>query len=79
MLIKDPAAFAKKLNSTVTNLDDLMDGVSTKARERSAKLATDDAAYTNLNKLLTSSATTFVATIRQDPEEVSDDPSEDFF
>ena len=65
LLIKDPA-FARKLNSTVTNLDDLLTGIN-KGQGTIGKLATDDAAYTNLNKLLTSS-NDLVAAIRQDPK-----------
>ena len=55
MLIKDPT-FATKLNDTVTKLDALLTNVND-GKGTLGKLATDDQAYTNLNKLLTESTT----------------------
>ena len=63
--MKDPD-FANKLNDTVTKLNTLLTNVND-GKGTLGKLATDDQAYTNLNKLLTES-TTLVTTIRQDPK-----------
>jgi phospholipid/cholesterol/gamma-HCH transport system substrate-binding protein len=65
MLIKDPA-FADKLNDTVNKLDLLLNNVD-EGKGTLGKLATDDTAYNNLNKLLTQS-TDLVTMIRQDPK-----------
>jgi len=65
MLMKDPA-FARSLNDTLTKADGLVSAIS-EGKGTLGKLATDDAAYTNINKLLTET-TTLVTTIRQDPK-----------
>ena len=65
MLINDPA-FAQKLRDTVDQTNLLIAGVA-QGKGTLGKLATDDQAYTNLNKLLTS-ATLLTDTIRQDPK-----------
>jgi len=65
MLLKDPT-FAKTLNDAVTKTDALVTAIN-EGKGTLGKLATDDAMYTNLNKLLTES-TTLVTTIRQDPK-----------
>ncbi|HVG28050.1 MAG TPA: MlaD family protein [Acidobacteriaceae bacterium] len=65
MLIKDPA-FANRLGDTVDKLDLLLSNVNN-GKGTLGKLATDDAAYANLNKLLTES-TNLVTMIRQDPK-----------
>jgi phospholipid/cholesterol/gamma-HCH transport system substrate-binding protein len=54
------------LTDTVDKLDTLLGGVNS-GKGTLGKLATDDAAYTNLNKLL-SSSTDLVTTIRSDPK-----------
>jgi phospholipid/cholesterol/gamma-HCH transport system substrate-binding protein len=65
ILLKDPS-FANKLSATVDKLDTLLGNVNS-GKGTLGKLATDDAAYANLNKLLTSS-TDLVTTIRSDPK-----------
>jgi phospholipid/cholesterol/gamma-HCH transport system substrate-binding protein len=65
MLLKDPT-FAKKLNDTLTQVDALVTNIN-EGKGTLGKFATDDQAYTNLNKLLTET-TTLVTTIRQDPK-----------
>jgi phospholipid/cholesterol/gamma-HCH transport system substrate-binding protein len=65
ILIKDPT-FANKLTDTVDRLNTLLAGVND-GKGTLGKLATDDQAYTNLNKLLTAS-TDLVTTIRSDPK-----------
>lgn len=65
MLINDPE-FAKKLRDTVDQTNLLMTNVN-QGKGTLGKLATDDAAYGNVNKLLTAS-TDLVTTIKQDPK-----------
>ena len=65
MLLKDPT-FANTLNDAVTKTDALVTAIN-EGKGTLGKLATDDAMYTNMNKLLTES-TTLVTTIRQDPK-----------
>jgi phospholipid/cholesterol/gamma-HCH transport system substrate-binding protein len=65
MLLKDPT-FAKKLNDTITQTDELVTAINS-GKGTLGKLATDDAMYANLNKLLTET-TSLVTTIRQDPK-----------
>ena len=65
MLINDPK-FADSLRDTVAQTNALIAGVSA-GKGTLGKLATDDQAYTNLNKLLTQS-TLLVDTIRADPK-----------
>jgi len=65
MLLKDPA-FARNLNDTLQKTDALVTGINA-GQGTLGKLAKDDAAYANLNKLLTES-TSLVTTIRQDPK-----------
>jgi phospholipid/cholesterol/gamma-HCH transport system substrate-binding protein len=54
------------LSSTLAQVNTLISGVN-QGRGTLGKLATDDAAYTNLNKLLTAS-TDLVNAIRSDPK-----------
>jgi len=65
LLTKDPA-FAKKLNDTVTQMDNLLSNVNS-GKGTIGKLATDDSMYSNLNTLLTSS-TDLVTAVRKDPK-----------
>ncbi len=65
MLLKDPK-FRSQLSDTVNQVNTLLAGVNN-GKGTLGKLATDDQAYTNLNRLLTSS-TELVTMIRQDPK-----------
>ncbi|WP_433968266.1 hypothetical protein [Tunturiibacter gelidiferens] len=64
-MLKDPK-FRQDLSNTLTQVNTLVTGVND-GRGTLGKLVTDDAAYTNLNKLLVAS-TDLVKTIRSDPK-----------
>jgi phospholipid/cholesterol/gamma-HCH transport system substrate-binding protein len=64
-MLKDPK-FRNDLSSTLTQINTLVSGIN-EGRGTLGKLTTDDAAYTNLNALLTES-TNLVTTIRKDPK-----------
>ncbi len=74
MLINDPK-FAQSLRDTIAATNQLVSGVS-EGKGTLGKLATDDQAYANLNKLLTQS-TLLVDTIRADPKKYLTIHSED--
>jgi phospholipid/cholesterol/gamma-HCH transport system substrate-binding protein len=65
LMLKDPK-FRKDLSDTLAQVNQLVSGVND-GRGTLGKLVTDDAAYTNVNKLLTAS-TDLVTTIRSDPK-----------
>ena len=65
MLLKDPDT-AKKLNDTLTNLDDLLAGVDA-GKGTLGKMFKDDTMSTNINNLLTNSSDLITA-IRKDPK-----------
>jgi phospholipid/cholesterol/gamma-HCH transport system substrate-binding protein len=65
LILKDPK-FRQDLSSTLSQVNALMSGVN-EGRGTLGKLATDDAAYANINKLLTAS-TDLVTTIRSNPK-----------
>ena len=58
--------FAKRLRETVDETHTLLANVN-EGKGTLGKLATDDTAYTNLNKTL-SSSTDLITAIRQDPK-----------
>src|ERR1700722_15303444 len=65
LMLKDPK-FRQDLSHTLAQVNALVSGVND-GRGTLGKLVTDDAAYTNVNKLLTAS-TDLVKTIRSDPK-----------
>jgi phospholipid/cholesterol/gamma-HCH transport system substrate-binding protein len=65
LMLKDPK-FRKDLSDTLAQVNQLVSGVND-GRGTLGKFVTDDAAYTNINKLLTAS-TDLVTTIRADPK-----------
>jgi phospholipid/cholesterol/gamma-HCH transport system substrate-binding protein len=65
LMMKDPK-FRKELSDTLSNVNVLVAGVNA-GQGTLGKLAKDDTAYTNVNKLLTAS-TDLVTTIRSDPK-----------
>jgi len=65
LMIKDPK-FRQELSDTLSQVNTLVAGVN-EGKGTLGKLTKDDAAYTNLNKLL-SESTELVTTIRKDPK-----------
>jgi phospholipid/cholesterol/gamma-HCH transport system substrate-binding protein len=65
LMLKDPK-FRQDLGDTLSQVNILVSGIN-KGQGTLGKLATDDAVYVNLNKLLVAS-TDLVTTIRSDPK-----------